>query len=326
MNEEQELRKLHEDTVNNLYSMFQEGAIDEAQFNDLKANADNELSQYLAHFSAPQQQTANFSSNYEEEVAMLVEGEQLKTQFGAAILELGAEAGYESVDDLAEDLAAMLGNDIDQINAVLVGDAVPNEDFIDAIIQVFELDDEDAEDLIMSAQEAWEDFEYALGGEEEEMTEDYSQYQRPQAQFNSLSYVGNSDGKVQELEQKLAQFESRDALKDLLTERVQKVENLVRDFHMPPAVAESVIGNFEMSANDRIAAFSATAEANNVSLESEIHATDKVIDIFENLRLGDTGLFQQYVGQEEAEFSQYEQAADLAEAEATLAAYKMNNK
>lgn len=319
------LYKLHEDTVNNLHNMYQEGAITEAQFNEYKQNVDKELQDNLASFSGEQEQM-EVSENYQAEVDELVESEVLKTQFGTAILELGAEVGYDSVNELSEDLAEALDNDVDQTNAVLTGDALPNEEFVMALIDLFELDDEDAEDIIASAQEAWQDYEFLMDsqGEEDEMPEEgnYSNQLQYQANFNGQE---QSSQRVQELENKISEFESRDALKDLLNDRVQKVENLVRDFHMPPVVAEAIIGNFNTSSNDRIAAFSETAKNNNVTLEAEIHATDKVIDIFEKLQLGDTALFQQYADDEVAEFESSEDQQVDQLAQGSLSAFRKQN-
>lgn len=311
MKTKEELLQLHQDTVANFNSMRQEGLIDDAQLKQLTNNADQELQQYLENFmeeGMPNQQ-------YAAEVDGLVEAEVLKSRFGAAILELGYEAGLDSVDELVEGLAEEFGNNPEEIEAVLTGDALPDEDFVMAVIELFQLDESDIEDLAEAAAEAWDDYSFVMEEAEGQSDEsNMAQYSAPT--FAPAPAQNQSQSRIDQLENEIAQFQSREELKDMLDERVNKVADLVREGHIPPVVANALIGNFEMNGNDRIAAFSQVAADNNVSLEAELHATDKLIDVFTKLRLGDQGMFDRFVEDEVAEFEQNEnkQYEDLANA------------
>ncbi len=307
---QQELQQKYNQVKNNIEASFNQGEISEERKNQLFQQLENEK----AEFMGEGMEEGEGNSQMEEELSEITKQQVLKNRFGAALLELGVMSDYDSIDTLVADLAENTQNDEEDVANVLTGDNIPDEDFVIAMVEHFGLDEEDAEDLYQAAIESWKEV-----SEQMDFNEQSSENQK--ANFNNSELLnqnyqqqdnqGNIQQELQQLKEQNAKFEAEKNLKEGLNQRINQAENLVQSGDMPPVVREWMLGNFQQANDEQLAYFSQTAEANNVSLESELHAIDKVLSVFSQLELGKNALFgaiaDQQVEDEEAKFEKQQE-------------------
>lgn len=305
MNEEiQYHTDLFNQTIDNFEKMYNEGQIDEDEYNTLLTNAYLELQERIANELGIEEEDveelleASYSDNYESAEF------SVGNRFGAALIELGEEAGYDDLENYCEDLADATGNDASDIFDLIIGESVPDNELVLRLNELFNLPEEYQADLLIAGIEArGEDIEDYLDSDDEEYEDEYED--EDEDEYEEASY-----SRVNELENKIAEFEYNSIVKDSLNELEQKAYYLVECGKMPPVVAEKLIGNFS-SDNDKIAAFSTVCSYNNVDATTELHAMQKILEIFEFMPEVNFGYYaDEYLDDEEIE--EEEELYDIA--------------
>lgn len=262
---------LYEEVIQNLDNAVEAGIMDEETAQAHKVQALSDLYEKLLEsedidvdtleqvygdleYSADDSDVAEFS---------------VGTRFGAALLELGEAAGYEDLESLISDIAEITENDVDDIAGLITGDTEPTDELAAYLGRCFELDEDLTTDLRLAAMEArgetLEDYE----------TEDES---NPEAEYSEVSA----------LQDRLAEFEQNQAIRDSLSELELKAKEV-----MPPAALRVMFGDFQLE-SDRVAAFSQTAQLNNVSVDVELYAMQKAVELFEKAGLNKLAMFQSH--------------------------------
>lgn len=275
MNEEiQYHTKLFNETIENFEKMLNAGQIDEKEYNQLLTSAYLELQERIADELGIEEQDveelvgANYSNDYDSA------NFSVGNRFGAALLELGEASGYEDLEDYCEDLADATGNKAEDFFNLITGDAVPDNELVLQLNQLFELSDEYQADLLIAGIEArGEDINDYLDEEDED--EDKENEEDEDEEDASYSRVSS-------LENEIAEFKYQSIVKDQLAEITEKAYHLVEAGLMPPVIAETIIGNFSLD-SDRIAAFSIVCDRNGVDAETELYAMKKIVEVFEHM-------------------------------------------
>lgn len=184
---------------------------------------------------------------------------EVGNDFGAAVLEL-ATAEYEDPVDAILEIAEYTGLEVEDVVGLIEGRYVPTEDLAHAISEVFEntsTNDNIYEGFMAIAEEVRGDED-----EEEEEEDDEANY------------------RIAELEEKVAEFQARSEVTDRLQQLERYAAQGVNDGWLPPVARNAVMGNFETD-SDRLAAFSQVCESNRVDVETELYATQKILETFE---------------------------------------------
>jgi hypothetical protein len=290
--------ELFNETISNFEKMFDAGQIDEQEYNQLLTNAYLELQERIADELGIEEEDveelvgANYSDEYE--AAEFSVG----NRFGAALIELGEASGYDDLEDYCEDLAEATGNSPDDIFGLITGEYVPDNDLVLQLNEIFELPEEYQADLLIAGIES-------RGEDVDDYLDDEDEYEDDEDEYEEASY-----SRVNELEEEMANFKYESIVKDSLAELTQKAYELVDSGHMPPIIAETLIGNFSLD-SDRIAAFSTVCNRNGVDAETELYAMAKTLEIFERMP---TVNFGYYVNEEydEKEMEEEEELEDIA--------------
>lgn len=295
--------QLFEETISNFEKMLNEGQINEEEYNSLVTNAYLELQERLAEEIGVEEEdveealAATYSDDYESAEF------SVGNRFGAALLELGDVNGYTDLEDYIEDLAQITDNSPEDIFDLITGDAVPDNELVLALNEIFELPENYQADLLLAGIEArGEDINDYLTDDEDE--EDYEDDEDDEDEENY--------SRLYELENEIANFQYENLVKDKLAELTEKAYYLVDSGYMPPVVAEKIVGNFNLS-SDRIAAFSAVCNYNNVDPEKELYFMEKTLELFETMPQVNFGYYadEEYYTDEELE--EEEDLYDIAE-------------
>jgi hypothetical protein len=282
-------------TLDEYDKLLDKNEISEEEYEELKTEALDDLMLMLEEYDG---------LNYDDEESEYNMGNNIAefsvepiNRFGAALLEIGELGGYTDLQDYISDLSEMTGNAPGDILDLINGDALPSEDFSDYVSDMFGLDDDLADDLYDATLEAYEDEGYEIEEEgyyedddlegyyEDNLEEDYDDAWEDgyMEEIDPLEEeVQYSQARIDQLENTIAEFQTSQNLKNALDERMIYAAGLVQEGKMPPVVAETLFGEFNTE-DDRVAAFSAVAQSNGVSLEAELHSIDKVLEIFDSL-------------------------------------------
>lgn len=198
------------------------------------------------------------------------------TQLGATLLELGQAEGYDTVEDLIEDLSAQTGFDPNDLADVFSGQATM-DDFEDpelaahTLAKAFSLtaDDETAYEgfMTIAAGESGYDVE---DGDSEEDAVDYSRYRLDLER----------DRRVNHLEAQFSAAQETNAVQSELMELVREADlGCYEERWLPPAAYRAIIGNFEVD-SDRFAAFSSVCDENQVDAATELYAMRRQLEAF----------------------------------------------
>lgn len=262
---------LYEELIENIDNAVEAGIMDEETARAHKAQAIIDLNEKLLEtegideedlqavygdleYSSPDDNTANFS---------------VGNRFGAALLELGEAAGYEDLDSLVSDIAEVTQNSEEDIAGLITGDTEPDDELAIYLAKCFQLNDAVTLDLRLAAMEArGESLDDDDSEEEEDEEAEYSE--------------------VKQLQNRIAEFEQTQQIRDALSELELKAKAV-----MPPSALRVMFGDFQLE-SDRVAAFSQTAELNQVTPEVELYAMQKAIELFEKAGLNNLSLFTAY--------------------------------
>jgi len=261
----------------------------------------NELEAANAEFAQEQGDVATFSAGNE---------------LGALLLEIGEKAEYEDPNDFLEDLSEYLDISIDDAYNLITSEEEFDEDTKYAVLDSFGLLDEE---------EGYEDdvedeYEDDVEGEYEDDVE--GEYEDDvEGEYEDDVVYSAYDSRINELENQLAEFQDFNVVKQTLNQLDQRARNLVMNGDMPSRGYDILFSNI---ADDdaRVAAFSQLADSNGVSMEVELQATNKCLDFMERLGLGELGLFDDLVSEEELAAFGIEENPELdAEIEAIASKY-----
>lgn len=318
----QEAFQLYNQITEGLEFAYQKQEINDKQFSQLKIKTLAELEESLADltqlkdteligFSTQNNMTNNYA-NF-----------NMGTNFVPALLEL-IEEDYETLEDGILDIQENTGLDDDQIDGMLSGELVPTPEMVDILNDLFyttaesdenalglqvlaaldrgDLEEEDLYDALENTEdEEEEDDGYDTEGEDEEEDDE-------QEEVDAKAVYSYIDPRVQELESKMADFELSSELTTRLREIADFAQQGVQEHWLSKAMYDLLLGSFDRE-EDRVAAFSQTAESNNVDLSTQLYAVLFALKAAEEC--GDPRInFSSYVN--EAQFSANSEEEELA--------------
>jgi hypothetical protein len=247
--------------------------------------------------------------------------------YGQALLGL-IQDEYETVDDGLFTIASVLqaeGYEVDDEDIVAIIEDEPidfEQEEFDLIQSVFDqTEDEDVYNgLLATAMDASGaiDLDEEIGEDDEdedEYEEDeeevvetvgaYSASRRNKANFSA------PDSRVAELEARLATVETFSVVKDRLANINTRCEFGVQEGWLPPIAKSAIVADFSRE-EDMVASFSKLASKNGVDLDTQLHAMEFTLEVFE--RCGNLVDFNQYTGvdvdpEEQAHFSRVRDTA-----------------
>lgn len=265
------------DLIANLELSLEKGVIDEDEFEQYVIEARNDLQERI-------DAELGIESDEDEDAEYSNDGDYAEfsvgSQYGQALLELGAEAYYDEESDeydiegLCHELAALSGEDANDIYGVLTGEIDPSDEFSLTLAEALELDEEtESQLLILGIETRGESIEDYLDDEDEEDS-DEEEYEDDE---EDAEY-----SRVAQLEEEMANFKSAEIVKDQLSHLEARAWALVDNGQIAPVVVEKLLGNFN-SESDRVAAFSSVAQSNGVTAGQELYAMAKVIEVLETM-------------------------------------------
>ena len=181
--------------------------------------------------------------------------------FGYNLQQLLLEDGYKDIESGAAGLSSALGLTGEEAAGLLTGDYVPTEEAIALLEEIFELDEGQANALASSAYEAWEEAGLTEDDDEEDEEDNEANYRLHQA------------------EAKLAEFSTRETLRDTLAELDLVAQQGVQEWWLPPAAYRAIMGN-DATEQQRIASFSAACNEDGVELGDRLYAMQFAIACF----------------------------------------------
>ena len=279
----QEAFQLYNQITEGLEFAYQKQEIDEQQFSQLKIKTLAELEESLADLTQLKDTELIGFSN-QNDMTNNYANFNMGTNFVPALLEL-IEADYETLEDGILDIQENTGLDDDQIDGMLSGELVPTPEMVDILNELFYAtanNNENALGLQVLAALDREDLDPkdlydALEDSEEEEEEDYEDEDDTEEESDEedgvdatavYSYI---DPRVQELESKMADFELNSELKDRLNEVADFARQGIQERWLSKAKYDLLLGSFDRE-EDRVAAFSQTAESNNVDISTQLYA------------------------------------------------------
>jgi len=300
--ERQECFKLYNQIIDGLEASYSRDEIDNAEFNQLKTKTLTELEQSLADLTDIQ-----FSQNMKTNYANF----NMNTRFVPALVEQ-IEENYETIEDGMLDIQDATDITDDEVRGLFTGELVPTAKMVDILNGLFEttstdnnmalgmqvlaaLDrgDLDEEDLYEDGSE--EEME-EVEDEDEDSDDEEDEVEQPsiKSKKESRAVYSAIDPRLQELESKIADFELNSELKNRLSEIAEFAHQGINDGWLSRAKKDLLLGSFERE-DDRVAAFSQTAEENNVDLATQLYAIQFALEADE--ACGERVMFSRYVSE-----------------------------
>lgn len=256
---------------------FETGELSEEEADALEADALADYQAILAEELGIETDEDEYDDEDEED-GDYAAGTDLATfssgsQLGAAVLELGEVAGYETVEDLVFDLADVTGFDPEDL-ADLISGAASVEDFEDpelaahTLANAFPQSEDEAiyENLMqLAASEAGYEVDEDAGDD----NVDYSRYRLELER----------DSRLDRMEAEFAAAQEATAVQTELYELTREADLGFQEGWLPPTAYKAIIGEFELD-TDRFAAFSTVCDANEVPAEVELYAMRKQLEVF----------------------------------------------
>ena len=206
------------------------------------------------------------------------ENNEMLNDFAIALAELIDEE-YETPEDGILTIAEATGYEPTDIVELLTGEAVPDETLIDQIAGCFDTVSGDEDTFValhlLGASARGEDVmaEQDESGEGEAYDEQYDD--APQSEELSAAY-----NTINQLKNRMANFEAQSVLKTQLDQMVRKAEQMVQDFKLMPVEFNMLFGSVpEALDNEKVAMFSTLCEKQNVSIETELYAMNKCLEL-----------------------------------------------
>lgn len=277
--QEREYVDLYSETIDSLEEAYTNEEISEDELVDLKTQTLAELELALAElrgltednldeFTEEQNYSMNNNyANFSTASAYLV----------PAVMDL-IDSHYEDRDEAFSDIMEATQIDEEELEGFLTGNLEASPEFIDILNGMFEETATDPEAALglqlMGAlergdttEEELEEAEYEDEEEDDEELEDEDsdEEDEPEANYSAV------DPRVQELEFKMADIERTNALKQKLNSIAEFAKEGLQERWLSRAMYDLLLGSFDKD-EDRVAAFSQTANANNVDLATQLYA------------------------------------------------------
>jgi hypothetical protein len=277
---EQEIEyvNLYSETIDSLEEAYQKEDISEDELIALKTQTLAELEEALAELRGLTEDNLNdYEDDNEEKQNYSMNNNYANFSTASAYLVPAVmdliDSHYEDRDEAFADIMEATEIDEDELNGFLSGDLEASPEFIDILNGMFEETATDPEAALglqlMGALERGDTTEEELeeGDEdyEEELEEDEDEEDEPEANY---SYV---DPRVQQLEFKMADIERTNALKQKLSDIADFAKEGLKERWLSRAKYDLLLGSFDKD-EDRVAAFSQTADANRVDLATQLYA------------------------------------------------------
>jgi hypothetical protein len=275
----EEANELLEEAISNIDESIQTGEISQEDGEILAAQAIAEHRQILEEMlgiELEEEDDEDDEEGYDDETADYSFNRRFaqfsaQAPVAATILQLAEADGYEDVEDLINDISAYTGLDVNDVEGILDGSLVPDEELAATIADGFNLDDEDYGIFLQIAEEA------AAGADPEDDDED------TEAEVNYSRFARNQnyqDRKIQQLQSQLAEFSEQLQVSDALVELDAQGRRGLEEGWLPPVAYNTILGDFE-TPNDRFAAFSQVCGEESVSQEVELYSIRKQLEVFE---------------------------------------------
>lgn len=190
-------------------------------------------------------------------------------RFGAALQQLATDE-FVDPDEAIYEIAEHTGYEPEYILGLITGEYVPDEELASEIAEVFDTTatDENAYNGLLALGEE------ARGGDEDDNEEGDEETE------NFSRYLADKDRRIQDLEAEFASAKTEHLVSERLMELEQTASCGVREGWFPPIAYKEMFAEFN-SDKDKLAAFSSVCQKNQVDLETELYATEKVLSLFE---------------------------------------------
>jgi hypothetical protein len=286
---EQEIEyvNLYSETIDSLEEAYTNEEISEDELIDLKTQTLAELELALAELRGL---TKDNLDDFTEDDTEEEQNYSMKTNYAnfstaslylvPAVIDL-IDKHYEDRDEAFQDILDATAIDEDKLEDFLAGKLEASPGFIDILNGMFEETATDPEAALglqlMGAlergdtteeelEEGDEDFEEDDEDEDEELDdEEFDEEDEPEANYSAV------DPRVQELEFKMADIERTNALKQKLNSIAEFAKQGLDERWLSRAKYDLLLGSFDKD-EDRVAAFSQTANANKVDLATQLYA------------------------------------------------------
>lgn len=270
---------IYNQTINNIESGVANRTISPEDEVLLKENAINEFNEYLA-----QVENIEFS-DYDDDVAEF-------NGLGEVLLGLGDELGYDDAEDYILDLAEAYDVEPEDLVDVMTDEDLEDEEAYEVLDSMGLLDDE-------------EDYEVDDNGDYYDINDEYEEDDDEEYVDDEANY------RIAELENTIAEFQINSEILSVINRQENRAIQMVDDGNLPPAAFSLLFqtSDGEMLEDDeKIAAFSATADANQYDIATQLAINEAVLDVFDRLNLSETGLFSQIVEDQISEYNMSEDA------------------
>lgn len=282
---EQEIEyvNLYSETIDSLEEAYTNEEISEDELIDLKTQTLAELELALAELRGL---TKDNLDDFTEDDTEEEQNYSMNTNYAnfstaslylvPAVIDL-IDKHYEDRDEAFQDILDATEIDEDELEDFLTGKLEASPEFIDILNGMFEETATDPEAALglqlMGALERGDTTEEELeeGDEDyeeedtEELDDEDSEEDEPEANYSAV------DPRVQELEFKMADIERTNALKQKLNSIAEFAKQGLDERWLSRAKYDLLLGSFDKD-EDRVAAFSQTANANKVDLATQLYA------------------------------------------------------
>jgi len=282
---EQEIEyvNLYSETIDSLEEAYTNEEISEDELIDLKTQTLAELELALAELRGLTKDNLDDFSEYDTEEEQNYSMKTNYANFSTASLYLVPavmdliDKHYEDRDEAFQDILDATEIDEDELEDFLAGKLEASPEFIDILNGMFEETATDPEAALglqlMGALERGDTTEEELKegdvdyeeDDDEELDEDLDEEDEPEANYSAV------DPRVQELEFKMADIERTNALKQKLSSIAEFAKQGLEERWLSRAKYDLLLGSFDKD-EDRVAAFSQTANANKVDLATQLYA------------------------------------------------------
>jgi len=270
--------EVYEATINSIDDGEEEGLLTYEEAQELRAQAYDEYEQIVELEEGDEDDEDDEEDDEEDysrggNTANFFRGSS-ESGIGQALMELI----NEDYGDLEEGIAALCevtGYDAESIAGILVGQYIPDQDLVLELAQAFDsANDEEVLNgmLVLAEDDAMEEGDYEEDegdeGETEEVLESYARA------------IQDKDFRLQELEAQFTEAQVQQEVSSRLNELNRLADAGFNQGWLPPVVHRELLGNFE-SQDDQLAAFSSVCQSNGSSLDTELYAMQKTLEMFQ---------------------------------------------
>ena len=284
--QEREYTELYSETIESLEEAYENGEVDEEELTSLKTQTLAELEEALAELRGlTQEDLETYNNNENQEYSMNNNYANFSTASAylvPAVMDL-IDNHYEDQDEAFYDIMEATGIGEDDLEGFLAGQLEASPEFIDILNGIFEETATDTDSALglqlMGAldrgdttEDELEEAEYEeeYDDEDEEEDEEYDDEEDVDSTDAEAVY-SYIDPRVQELEAKMADFELNSELSNRLNGVADFAQQGIQERWLSKAKYDLLLGSFDRE-EDRVAAFSQTAESNNVDLSTQLYA------------------------------------------------------